>query len=234
MKHRTRMTAVWECVTIVALGSLAALAANAIHPDGVKLRRDYFPRNHLANARPRTQPLTTNPMADASDPDPEPAVDDEFSKPYLDKIAHRLQEQGFQVARHDEVVETFKDPLARQGYYIFIDARNDAAYTEGHIPGAYQLDHYRIEDYIDNVLPPSMTALKIIIYCSGGPCEDSEFAALELFDRGIDPSKVYVYPGGVGLWKRKGQPIETGLRDDTHPLPNNTDTSRTSTYGGSP
>jgi len=209
MKQRTVKSAVWECITIAGIGSLAALAANAIHPDGVRLGRDYFPRNNVAH----------QPLPIPADPAPPlPLAEDEFSKSYLDRAAARLQQQGFQVIRHDEVVAVFNDPMTREGYYVFVDARADQAYAAGHIPGAYQLDHYRIEDYIDNVLPACMNAFKVIVYCSGGACEDSEFAALELFDRGLDPSKVFIYPGGVGLWKRKGQPLEQGAQHNGHLL----------------
>jgi rhodanese-related sulfurtransferase len=216
--QRRGLQILWECLAVTAVGTLLALTANALHPQGVRLGRNYFPR--------RTPPAISAPVqADADkrssaddplDDTPPPAaatVPDAFSQSALDRIADHIEQQGFQVIRHDAVVALFNNPLTRDGFNIFIDARNDRAYTVGHIPGAYQLDHYHIEDYIDQVLPACMSALTIVVYCSGGECEDSEFTALELFDRGVDPSRIFVYPGGMSLWKHSGMPVEIGARD---------------------
>ena len=215
--QRRGLQILWECLLVTAVGTIIALIANALHPQGVRLGRNYFPR--------RTPPAVSTPVQTDTDERPSPdgppdtpspemaAVPEDVSPAALDRFANRIEQQGFQVMRHDAVVALFNDPLAREGFHIFIDARNDRAYTAGHIPGAYQLDHYHIEDYIDEVLPACISALTIVIYCSGGDCEDSEFTALELFDRGVDPSRIFIYPGGMSLWEHTGMPIEKGARD---------------------
>ena len=206
MNRRRGLQTLWESLLVTGIGSVLALAANTLHPSGVRLGRDYFPRRNP----PAVSPAAAA-QAEPSEPEP-PPVQDEFSAPALDRAAARIEQQGFQVMRHDEVVALFDDPLTREGYNIFIDARNDRAFTAGHIPGAYQLDHYHIEDYIDQVLPACLSAMTIVVYCGGGECEDSEFTTLELFDRGVDPSRVFVYPGGMSLWQQSGQPVEKDTR----------------------
>lgn len=226
--RRRGLQTLWECLLVTGIGIVLALTANALHPSGVRLGRDYFPRRNP----PAAQPAAAS-QDEPTEPEP-PPVQNGPSAAALDRAAARIEQQGLQVMRHDKVVALFEDPLTREGYNIFIDARDDEAYTAGHIPGAYQLDHYHIEDYIDQVLPVCMSAMTIIVYCGGGQCEDSEFAALELFDRGVDPSRLFVYPGGMSLWEQSGLPIEKGTRGSGRISEADESFSETSNHGESP
>lgn len=178
----------------VALG--AGLAANALHADGLDLGRDYF--RTAAPAEPQAaaeQPAVGAPGSDAE------AV-----------TAERLRAKGLQVLAHSEVAALFQDPLYRDEAYVFIDARNDEHYRAGHIPGAWQLDHYHLDRYVGEVLPVCETALKIVVYCHGKDCVDSELAAEDLLGFGVDRARLYVYTGGYIAWTEAGLPLESGPR----------------------
>ena len=95
---------------------------------------------------------------------------------------------------------------------IFIDARDDHHYASGHIPGAWQFHHYRAENYLPAVLPVCLTALQVVVYCTGGDCEDSEFAAIMLREAGVPRDALSVYAGGITEWTANGLPVETGTR----------------------
>jgi len=196
-----------ECVLISAIGLMIGLSANAMYSDGVELGRNYFHRNnHDPTERP---PVRENHTTSSTGDDQ--GTGDEEGDPLADVVRY-LQEHDFQVIRHDEVVALFENPLYQEECYIILDARDDTNYRMGHIPGAYQWDHYRLDQYIDEVLPLCQAAEKIVTYCNGGDCEDSEFTAVDLMDRGIDPAKLFVYPGGMDLWMEKGLPVEQGER----------------------
>ncbi len=106
---------------------------------------------------------------------------------------------------------TFTDPNHESGQWVFIDARDDEHYQEGHIPSACQLDHYRPDDYIDELRPIVQSVERIVLYCNGGNCEDSILAATYLINNeGVPYELVYVYEGGFEEWKTKGGPISTG------------------------
>ena len=107
----------------------------------------------------------------------------------------------------------FGDPRREQDQIVFIDARDDQHYQAGHIPGAYQFDHYHAENYLATVMPLCQGAQQIVVYCNGGECEDSEFAATMLKDLGIGKEKIFVYGGGITEWNRSGRKIETGARN---------------------
>jgi len=95
---------------------------------------------------------------------------------------------------------------------VFIDARNDDEFQEGHIPGAHQFNHFYYEKFLPTIVPLCQGAQQIVVYCGGGDnCELSEMAATMLAnDLGVPKEKLAVYGGGMNEWKAKGLPTEAG------------------------
>lgn len=185
---------VLEALLVALAGTAFGLLANAVSPLGLRLARDYFPSApdvaHAGSA--------TNVVGGANDPEATARL--------------RLQQRGLQTVSSNEVVALFRDPLYEQGLFVFVDARDDAHYQAGHVPGAWQFNHYRSEQFLPTVLPLCLAAQKVIVYCTGGSCEDSEFAAMMLRDGGVPAENLYVYLGGIAEWTRNGLPIESGIR----------------------
>jgi rhodanese-related sulfurtransferase len=173
-----------EALILAVAGLLLALAANALSPRGLRLARTYFPAPLLAG----THAVTTS-----------------------DPILARLQQRGLNLGSSNEVARLFRDPGYEQGLIAFVDARNDQAYQSGHVPGAWQLDHYRAEHYLPTVLPAVLGAQKVVVYCNGGSCEDSEFAAVLLREAGVPADSLLVYVGGISEWTN-AMPFEVGPR----------------------
>jgi rhodanese-related sulfurtransferase len=117
------------------------------------------------------------------------------------------------VADDNQAAQLFLDPRREQGLIVFIDARDDEHFQEGHIPGAYQLDYYHAENYLGTVLPVCQLAQQIIVYCNGGECEASEHTAEFLRDAQVPADKLYVYAGGITAWNAKHRPVELGARN---------------------
>ena len=199
-----------ELAVITVVGTAIGLAANGLNNRGVILGKDYFPRGQ---ARPPTTQTATKPAA------AETASSDTRANGELQAAIQSIIDNGLQPITHKDVVALFKDPLYQAGVYIFVDARDDQNYILGHIPGAYQLDHYQLESYIDQVLPVCQQAMKIVTYCNGGDCEDSKFAALDLINHGLDPSRIFVYPGGFTQWYKSDLPVELGSRGSNDIIP---------------
>lgn len=208
--RKTRLKVVgWECLIVAVLGIVLALAANGISPRGLRLTTDYFPRS-IQNAAPAIAGATQSPVADAT------AV---ALTPAEEVLAARLQAKGLRLVTSDQALRLFRDPRREQELIVFIDARNDWNYQQGHIPGALQFDHYRAADYLAAVLPVCQTADQIVVYCTGGDCEDSEFAAIFLNQAGVPAEKLLVYAGGMAEWTTRGLPVEIGARHsgNVHP-----------------
>jgi rhodanese-related sulfurtransferase len=97
---------------------------------------------------------------------------------------------------------------------LFLDARRTSVYEQGHIPGArtYSVWESDIDDKVQKLFAErsdtSAQALPIVIYCSGGDCEDSHMLAQKLW--GIQFNNVYVYKDGFPDWQQHGAPVHTG------------------------
>lgn len=209
--HRAGPAAVvLEALAIAVVGVCLALAANQISPHGLNLTRNYFPETKpvpapvlaVTNAAPGPSAATnTTPSA-------ENTVASE-----TEAATARLKSKGLQVVTLDQVKKLLHDPGYAQGLIIVVDARDDDHYQAGHIPGAYQLDYYHPDKYLTDVVPACQKAKQVVVYCTGGDCEDSDMTAIMLRDGGIPGEKLFVYGGGMNEWETTGQPEETGARN---------------------
>jgi rhodanese-related sulfurtransferase len=191
-----------EAVLVMAAAAGFAFAANELSPRGLKLARDYFPSTASA-ARPPPKVLLPADTLPASVPENSETAE----------IDRRIKEKGLQPIDRPEVERLFHDPRYQQGLVVFVDARDQDHYTEGHIPGAYALDRYHPEKDLATGLTPCMNAEKVVVYCTGGDCEDAEYTALLLRDAGVSNQNLFVYGGGFNEWFASHLPLEQGARD---------------------
>lgn len=191
----------WQEGALVALVGVAlAFAANALSSRGLQLTKNYFPATRLTSPTPA---VATNAPGAAIAKTNSP----------LELLSARLRDTGLQLADSNQVAQFFSDPGRERDEVIFIDARNDEHYQAGHLPGAYLFDRFHPEDHLTNVLPVCVTAQRMVFYCNGGECDDSEQAAIMLRDSvGIPREKLFVYGGGITEWAANGLPIELGAR----------------------
>ncbi len=69
------------------------------------------------------------------------------------------------------------------------------------------------ERYLGAVLPACNAAQQVVVYCDGGDCELSEFAAEFLrSSAGVANDKLFVFSGGLKEWERRQLPLEIGER----------------------
>ena len=191
-----------EGALVAGIGAGLAFVANEVSPRGLSLTRNYFPGSTPSSSR----------VASAADQTPHPGDTGVAAASPAELLAARLRAKGLQLVESNQVAQLFRDPRYEQELILFIDARDDRHYQDGHIPGAYQFDHYRAEKYLANVLTACQWAEQIVVYCTGGDCEDSEFAAIMLRDAGIPKEKLFVYGGGITEWTTNGLPLEVGGR----------------------
>ena len=191
-----------EALLVGAIGAAFAFAANQISPLGLALTRDYFPSgtNHVVRpvAGARSQEAAGTNSAALS-----PA---QF-------LAAQIKERGLQLMDGPRVVQLFHDPRRQQDAIVFIDARDEAHYQQGHIPGAYEFDPFHKENYIAAVLPICLQTEQVVVYCNGGDCDASVNAALQLREMGVPNQKLFVYAGGFTEWTTNNLPVETGARN---------------------
>jgi rhodanese-related sulfurtransferase len=98
---------------------------------------------------------------------------------------------------------------------LFLDARRTSVYEQGHIAGARPVSVWEsdVDDKVAKLFnersDPAQQALPIVIYCSGGDCEDSHMLAQKLY--GAMFNNVYVYKDGFPDWQKRGGAVHTGV-----------------------
>ena len=92
------------------------------------------------------------------------------------------------------------------GNVLFVDARSQDNYEDGHIPGAVSLPVGQFDEQIESFLSRHSADRRIVTYCSGRTCEDSHNLAQLLSDVGFTHVSVFIdgFPG----WEAQGFPIE--------------------------
>ena len=121
---------------------------------------------------------------------------------------------GYQTISFADVVDVFNDPDTELGLNVFVDARKEEPYSDGHIPGAILCNPYEVDACIDEVMNSAAAADRVIVYCHGGECEDSVFMCRELLAVGVEYSVVYVFEGGWEEWEQSGSvPLATGREE---------------------
>jgi len=190
----------FETGKVLIVGLVVAWLANRMSPRGLHLGRDYFSDPRLRVVSPESggteSPATQGDAAEAS---------------------HRVSE-----ITSDQALEFFRESRRRPGEVIFVDARKESSFLEGHVPDAYPLDRFYPDTSLPAVVMAGGTAEVVVVYCAGGTCEDSHYAALQLLEAGLQESRVRVYAGGFNDWTAQHRPVERGVRGSgliTDPLP---------------
>jgi len=204
MKERRFKSVLTEALVVSMVGLAVALMANLASPRGLSLTRNYFPGSDSAPAKIDFG-SDSNLSASAQ-------ATNGFARSPEGIAAAHLKEKGLRPITGKDALDQFRDPQYEQELIVFIDARDDRHYAEGHIPGAYQFDRYYPEKHLPAVLPACLNARSIVVYCTGGNCEDSEFAALTLKEAGVPPEHLAVYVGGMTEWAANRWPVEVGER----------------------
>ena len=99
---------------------------------------------------------------------------------------------------------------------LTLDARRTSVYEEGHIAGARSFSVWEsdVDDKVNKLYEersdPREQLKPILVYCSGGDCEDSHMLAQKLW--GVQFNNVYVYKDGFPDWQKRGGAIHTGSK----------------------
>jgi rhodanese-related sulfurtransferase len=178
---------IMETCQVLAAGLAVALFANWLSPRGLPLNRDYFKDARRSTENPSTA------------------------------VLERLSTQAGDTKRlpeitGEEALRLFQDPRRGQGRVLFVDARKEAVFLLGHIPEAYPLDRFYPDPDLPAIVLAGSGAEQVVVYCAGGTCEDSHYAALLLIEAGMDPTRIQVYAGGFTEWTSHSWPVERGTR----------------------
>jgi rhodanese-related sulfurtransferase len=86
--------------------------------------------------------------------------------------------------------------------FVVLDVRGPEAFAAGHVPGAHNLPHRRINDRNLAGFPAGSL---FVVYCGGPHCNGADRAAVALARLGRPVKKMI---GGVAGWKDEGFALE--------------------------
>lgn len=96
---------------------------------------------------------------------------------------------------------------------LFLDARRTSIFEQGHIAGARSFPVWEsdIDSRVDSLVNEGRDQrLPIVVYCSGGDCEDSHMLAQKLW--GMFFNNVLVYKDGFPDWQKRGGAVDLGSK----------------------
>jgi len=90
--------------------------------------------------------------------------------------------------------------------HIILDARREADYLAGHLPGALSLPAADFDRYFQGIAPLLTPEQPILVYCSGHDCDESLQLGEMLRQAGFTNLTLFV--GGIKEWEDAGFPVE--------------------------
>jgi rhodanese-related sulfurtransferase len=89
---------------------------------------------------------------------------------------------------------------------VFLDARGEEAFAEGHIPGAMNVPYDQLVDYYEVLTATVATDQLVVVYCWSLTCDFSDSLASELALMGY--TNIVIFRGGWEEWQAAGYPTD--------------------------
>lgn len=209
----------WHSTTlrVLSLGAIAALAGALANRVGAPSRRLAWRSTLALSPAPAIPPsVSERPVQPLPQPSPSapqgtrltPAV------PATKPAPTPAPEQARATLAPITEISSQEAWLAFQAGLPFLDARRSGEFSEGHLPGAWNTPVWeadlddRLLDFKAQRRPGAGDA--IVIYCSGGDCQDSQLLAEKLLAQGY--FRLLIYREGYPDWVARSRSVERGRR----------------------
>jgi rhodanese-related sulfurtransferase len=100
--------------------------------------------------------------------------------------------------------EELRNKLILREEVVLVEALPEKYWRESHLPGALQIDHDKVTDKAQQLLPDKEA--EIVVYCASSECQNSSITALQLQNMGY--KNVYEYVEGKKHWLAAGLPVQ--------------------------
>ncbi len=208
-----------ETLALVAAAVLCASVANLLaarerrvsfvgsYPDALKVPAAPAEAPHDVVPRVAERPASGAPPR-ASEPRPKPAP--AAAAPRVSGVDLLSR---FPPHKEKPWVEVSGDDVAflHGAGALVLDARRTSVYEEGHVAGARPMPVWEsdVDERVTALVNEGRdTSQPVVIYCSGGDCEDSHMLAQKLWGAGFE--NLLVYHDGFPDWKKRGGSVHVG------------------------
>jgi rhodanese-related sulfurtransferase len=127
--------------------------------------------------------------------------------PWVEDWTHYIEAKALKAGVTLVTAKQVED-MIHGGTYVVFDARPEADYQAGHLPGAVSLPYQFVEEALAGAQALLTPAQPIVAYCSGEDCDESFLLTLYLRKQGF--TNVVLFAGGFDQWKAGGHPVEDG------------------------
>jgi len=120
---------------------------------------------------------------------------------WSEHVAATAQKQGMSAVTVDEtrgIAESFS--------HIILDARKEADYLAGHIPGAISLPVSDVDRHFSGIAAMLTPEQPVLVYCSGLDCDESLKLGEILIAAGF--TNIAIFAGGMTEWQKADLPVE--------------------------
>lgn len=207
-----------EAAILIGLGVAGAIVSNGVAPRERKLA--WLGRPPVSDAptavlsRPRSSPVPS-PILPAPAAPPGPPRSSASNAPASAAPVPASSAAAADFPPHPgrpwaEITSEQAKTLFDRGA-VFFDARRSSVFREAHVRGARSISVWeadadeKVKAFLDEGRDPNAP---IVVYCSGGDCEDSHELAQKLW--GVTFDNVYVYRDGFPDWEKRRWPVERG------------------------
>jgi len=191
---------------ILFTSSIIGLIVNALNPEGIPLIR----KEKEVVWADSLKILNEKSKADSIHIDLKSIPPDSLISKIKTENAKTQREKKDEDKKEDQLKEPAAVKLG-QAYQlynngaVFLDARDNLDFKEGHIKGAVSLPYYEFDNY-KNALDKISKKDLIVTYCAGTDCDLSIMLGRQLLSLGYQ--NVYIFFGGWNDWINDGYPVE--------------------------
>ncbi|PIP38099.1 MAG: rhodanese [Desulfobacterales bacterium CG23_combo_of_CG06-09_8_20_14_all_51_8] len=122
--------------------------------------------------------------------------------PWSQGVSHTASSENVSIISVDEAAALF---YADQT--VFIDARPESFYNQGHIRGAFSLPFQEAEEKCFEIMEKISPDKHIITYCDGATCDLCDKLAVFLCDLGCENVSALI--NGWTVWNQYNLPVDT-------------------------
>ncbi|MFF9391411.1 rhodanese-like domain-containing protein [Streptomyces griseoluteus] len=123
-------------------------------------------------------------------------------------VAHYAARLAFEA----DVSDVHADLASGTPGVVVVDTRSDAAWEQGHIPGALHIPTAQIADLAPQLIDPART---VVTYCWGPGCNGATRAALAFARLGYQVKEML---GGFEYWAREGFAYDSAAGAEQRPV----------------
>ena len=116
-------------------------------------------------------------------------------------VVNSAQEKGMRTVTVGEARQ-----IADSFSHVILDARKEADYLAGHLPGAMPLPVSDLDRHLAGILSMLTPDHPVLVYCSGQDCDESLKLGEILIEAGY--TNIALFAGGIIEWQQAGHPVE--------------------------